>query len=98
VEVRAWSENGDVLILVRDTGPGITAADLPLIFDKFYRAKDGNKAGGIGLGLTLAQSIAEVHGGRITVESQVGTGSSFTLRLPAAASPAVTAATEEATA
>jgi signal transduction histidine kinase len=76
-------------IEVRDHGAGISSEDLPHIFERFYRAgKDRSRtSGGAGLGLSIAQSIVTRHGGEITVESTVGTGSAFRLRLPTAADP-----------
>jgi signal transduction histidine kinase len=70
---------------VRDKGQGIAAADLPHIFDRFYRAETSrtkDQAGGYGLGLSIAKKISELHGGSIEVSSRVGHGSSFTLKLP----------------
>jgi len=76
-----WAE-----IAVQDTGVGIPAEALPRIFERFYRVDDARsrEAGGTGLGLCIARTIAEAHGGRIAVESVPGAGSTFTLRLPLA--------------
>jgi len=73
-----------VRLSVRDTGPGIPAADLERIFERFYRLDQARtrRGGGAGLGLAIARWIAEAHGGRIAVESAVGQGSVFTLVLP----------------
>ena len=65
-----------------DHGIGIAADRLPKIFDRFERAVSSTHYGGLGLGLYLARSIVESHGGAITVESRVGEGSTFTVRLP----------------
>jgi signal transduction histidine kinase len=76
--------NGVASLTVSDTGPGIAPEDLPRIFERFYRtdhARSG-EVGGTGLGLAISQVIAEAHGGRIEVESQVGAGSTFTVMLP----------------
>jgi signal transduction histidine kinase len=70
-----------VRITVEDTGRGIAPTDLPHIFDRFYRAKNNGQSGS-GLGLSIAQWIAEAHGGQITVTSEFGKGSTFTLWLP----------------
>ncbi len=78
---------GWVVVAVADTGVGIAAEDLPHIFDRFYRAdRSRTRSGGSGLGLSIAQWIAQVHGGRIEVESTVGVGSTFTAWLPEAGS------------
>jgi two-component system, OmpR family, sensor kinase len=73
-----------VLIEVSDPGIGIAEADLPHIFDRFYRADRARTRGdgGTGLGLAIAKHIAELHGGDITVRSKVGSGSTFTVVLP----------------
>jgi len=75
----AWAR-----LSVRDTGPGIAAADLERIFERFYRLDEARtrRSGGAGLGLAIARWIAEAHGGLIAVESAVGRGSVFTLVLP----------------
>ena len=74
-----------VTISVRDTGPGIAAAELPHIFERFYRgrAAANYKIPGTGIGLTIAQEIVTRLKGHLTVESQLGIGSTFTLWLPA---------------
>ena len=71
-------------VAIADTGPGIPAEHLPRIFDRFYRVDSGRSrdAGGVGLGLNIAQWAAESHGGRIEVQSEVGKGSVFSLLLP----------------
>jgi len=76
--------NGNVEISVADTGEGISAADLPNIFERFYRA-DKSRAratGGSGLGLTIARRLVEAHGGKIGVESEPGKGSRFFFTIP----------------
>ena len=73
------------LIHVEDNGVGISPEEKSQIFDRFYRvnkARSKNK-GGFGLGLSIAGAIAQVHQGAIAVESQLGQGSTFTIRLPA---------------
>jgi signal transduction histidine kinase len=69
---------------VQDSGEGIPPDDLPYIFDKLYRARRarGRPVEGSGLGLTLAQQIIRAHGGDITVQSELGKGSTFTITLP----------------
>ena len=73
-----------VQCFVRDTGPGIPAADLPHLFQKFYRVDNSSTrtVGGTGLGLFICRKIVELYGGRIWAESEVGKGSSFYINLP----------------
>lgn len=84
VTVRVWAEANRIVGQVADTGTGIPPDDLPYIFDKFYRGKrpTTDKPVGTGLGLSLARSIVEKHGGQIWVESEPGVGSTFTFALP----------------
>jgi len=83
VEVSAAAENGTLRIAVRDNGPGIAPEHQKLIFEKFGRAKVAGKAKpGTGLGLFIARSIAEAHGGSIDVDSAPERGATFTLELP----------------
>ena len=82
VEVHAWAENGLVLVAVEDQGPGIPREQHGLIFEKFGRANVGGGKPGSGLGLFIARSIAEAHGGTLKVRSAPGRGSTFTLELP----------------
>jgi len=75
----------DVELVVEDTGKGIPAEALPHIFDRFYRVRDGQDAEkGLGLGLSFVAWIVKAHGGRVNVESTLGSGSRFTVRLPSA--------------
>jgi signal transduction histidine kinase len=82
VEVRAYSEADRVLVDIRDHGPGIAPDDQRLIFEKFGRVTSGNTRPGTGLGLFIARSIAEAHGGTLAVSSVPRRGSTFTLDLP----------------
>jgi heavy metal sensor kinase len=85
VEVNVARENGSGLLSVRDTGPGIAPADVTRVFEPFVRldtARD-RASGGAGLGLSIARSIVTAHGGTITLETSLGHGSRFTIRLPA---------------
>jgi signal transduction histidine kinase len=76
----AWA-----VVQVRDQGIGIPAEDLPHVFDRFYRAGNARgQAPGSGIGLAGARQIVEQHGGRISAESELGAGATFTLRLPLA--------------
>ena len=78
------AHGGEVSITVRDSGLGIPRADLPHIFEPFYRAHEvvAAQIHGSGLGLSVVRQIIEAHGGRIAVQSQPGKGSAFTLDLP----------------
>jgi signal transduction histidine kinase len=82
VTVTVTEKNGWAGLEVSDTGIGIPEDQLPLIFERFYRADPSRTAAGAGLGLSIARQIAEAHGGRIEVESTPGEGSTFTLLLP----------------
>ena len=86
ITVAATKQDNWVEVSVSDTGEGIPAADLPNIFERFYRV-DKSRAratGGSGLGLTIARRLVEAHGGKITVQSRVGKGSRFSFTLPIA--------------
>jgi len=90
VTVRAHQHRGLQQIVVEDTGLGVAPADLPRVFEKFYRARgvEARREKGSGLGLAIVKSIAEQHGGRVSVESRLGAGSTFTLEIPIAGSRA----------
>lgn len=77
-------EGGDLVLSVRDTGPGIAAEDLPHIFERFRRGDKSRTrtVRGSGLGLAICRSIIVNHGGQIAVESKLGSGSTFVVRLP----------------
>ncbi len=82
--LEAGAEGDQVILQVRDTGPGIPPADQPYLFDKFFRASNiPNEAPGTGLGLSIVKSIVEQHNGRIWVDSHLGEGTTFTVVLPA---------------
>ena len=84
VTVRWDTSLDNVEIRVQDTGDGISQEHIPLIFDRFYRADEARSRvdGGAGLGLAISKWIVEAHGGSLGVESVVGSGSTFTIRLP----------------
>lgn len=80
VRVDLYLESDFVVLVVADTGVGISPEEQPYIFERFYRGS--NSSDGSGLGLSIVKSIVEQHGGRIWVESQVNKGSTFTVMLP----------------
>ena len=80
IVVRTWSDNDNVYVSVADTGKGISEYDQKYIFDPFYTTKEVGK--GTGLGLSISVDIIRKHGGEITVRSEVGVGSIFTVILP----------------
>jgi signal transduction histidine kinase len=84
VTVKAEANNGSFHVSIRDTGPGISAADQTKLFQEFQQADNAitRKKGGTGLGLAISKRIIEMHGGQIWVESQPGQGSTFTFTLP----------------
>jgi signal transduction histidine kinase len=85
VEIRLVVDGGRIEICVADSGIGIQAADRDRLFTRFFRGRQAEEQSvqGLGLGLSIARSIVESHGGRIDVESEVGRGSVFRIRLPA---------------
>ena len=92
VVVRASAEDGEAALDVEDTGPGIPAEDLPHVFERFYRAREGRDGTeGAGLGLAIADWIARAHGGRIAAANLPGGGAAFRVRLPLDGKPVVPA-------
>ncbi|MGD2078774.1 MAG: ATP-binding protein, partial [Chloroflexota bacterium] len=87
IDLSAEAKKGVVLLRIRDNGAGIKPEDMPHIFERFYRgdkARQQNENGESGLGLAIAKSIVEAHGGEISVASVSGQGSTFTVALPQA--------------
>jgi two-component system, NtrC family, sensor kinase len=83
VDVRAGQVNGEVRVSVADTGPGIAPEDHKRIFEEFQQTETGiEQREGTGLGLALSKRLVELHGGRIWVDSEVGSGSTFVFALP----------------
>ncbi|HKU59544.1 MAG TPA: sensor histidine kinase, partial [Gaiellaceae bacterium] len=82
VDVRVGTRDHTVTVSVADHGPGIANEDQRLIFEKFGRVASGSSKPGTGLGLFIARSIAEAHGGTLDVASSLGRGATFTLKLP----------------
>ena len=89
IVTRRRAADDSVEVLVSDTGHGIPAGQIDRIFDPFYTTKENRH--GTGLGLSIAYGIVTTHGGRISVESEVGKGTTFTIRMPAAAPAQVSA-------
>lgn len=82
IEVKLEVKNDYALLSVRDNGSGIAPEDLPHIFDRFYRADKTRSRGGTGLGLAIAKWIVSEHGGEINVQSEVGKGTVFEVKIP----------------
>ncbi len=90
VELRAALAGGDVVFAVHNTGPGIPAEHLPFIFNRFYKVDPARaESSGSGLGLSIVKAIVERHGGRVSVESEPGSETVFTIRMPATTGVAV---------
>ncbi len=82
VSLSFYKNGSNAEVKVADTGPGIEPEMLPHIFERFYRGANRSLMGGTGLGLSIAHRIATAHGGTIDVESEVGQGATFTVKLP----------------
>jgi len=89
ITLSATPQEGGVTLSVADTGPGIAEEDLPFLFERFFKADRSRdrRQGGTGLGLAIAKRLVEAHGGRISVESTVGTGTTFHLWWPGLSRP-----------
>jgi two-component system sensor histidine kinase BaeS len=84
VACRVQAEDGRLVLSISDTGMGIPAEELPHIFDRFYRGRQvaSQHIPGTGLGLAIVKQIVEAHAGTVEVESVLGEGTTFTVRLP----------------
>ena len=84
IAISAARRDGGLEVRVADNGVGIPPADLPRVFERFYRVDKGRGrvSGGTGLGLSIVQQIVQAHGGTVEVESEVGKGTTVVLRLP----------------
>ena len=92
ITLRASQQRHQVVILVEDTGVGISPEDLPHIWDRLYRGDRSRSQRGLGLGLSVVKAVVQAHQGSIEVSSQPGLGSRFTLILPMSAAPVGSAA------
>jgi two-component system phosphate regulon sensor histidine kinase PhoR len=86
VDVSLATDDGEAVLTVSDTGVGIPTRDLPRVFERFYRVDRARsrETGGTGLGLSIVRHVVENHGGRVSVDSELGRGTRFEVRLPAA--------------
>lgn len=92
IEISAWDGGDSLMVSVQDNGVGIPPEDQNKIFERFYQARADHIAGhgGIGIGLTIVKHLLELHGGDVWIESQVGQGSTFSVRIPKTYQPAPT--------
>src|SRR5204863_9627623 len=82
IKIEISVRNADVEVAIIDNGAGVAPEHLPRVFDRFYRADSSRSSDGAGLGLALVKSIVDLHGGPDTIESEVGRGTTITLRFP----------------
>ena len=99
VELRAEKRGEDLVLIVADTGMGISEKNLPHVFDRFWQADGSSKRKyqGVGIGTALVKELVEIHGGKVGVESQEGKGTTFTVTLPYQQAEPVQASQPEAT-
>ena len=83
ISIKAYDDNQNLIIKVQDEGIGISKADIPLIFDRFFQVdRSRSKKLGTGLGLSIVKRMVELNNGKIEVESELGIGSTFLITLP----------------
>jgi signal transduction histidine kinase len=89
IELRAEKRDSDMVLHVADTGMGISSGNLQHLFSRFWQADDSSrrKFQGVGIGLALVKELTEVHGGQVSVQSEEGKGTTFTIRIPYEAAP-----------
>src|SRR5262249_47343499 len=83
VTIQAFQSEGEAVVVVSDTGVGITQEESSKIWQRLYRGDRSRSQRGLGLGLSLVKAIVQAHQGQVEVSSEPGKGSSFTVRLPA---------------
>ncbi len=90
IVLRAFSENGAVCFSVRDNGIGMSRRAVRRVFDRFYQVDQrlSRDASGVGLGLSIVKFIVDAHGGKVSVDSRPGEGTTFTVTVPAASAGA----------
>jgi len=84
ITLKAQPQDGTILFSVQDSGIGLSAEDLPRIFERFYKVDRARATSGTGLGLAIARHLVEAHGGKIWAESELGKGSTFFFTIPLA--------------
>jgi two-component system OmpR family sensor kinase len=84
VRVTVGAANGDAMIEVQDSGPGLSVEHRDRVFERFYRADQSRAraSGGVGLGLSIVAAVAEAHGGSVTARSETGGGATFRIVIP----------------
>jgi two-component system sensor histidine kinase BaeS len=83
VRVTTAAAHDSAILTVGDTGAGIAPADVPRVFERFYRSDQSRTSNGNGLGLSICKAIVDAHGGSIEAASELNVGTTFTVRLPA---------------
>src|SRR6185295_1152209 len=82
IEVDASLADGDLVIAVRDHGPGVSSVDLPRVFERFYRGAQTSRVSGTGMGLSIVRGLLAVERGRVWAENCPGGGARFTIAVP----------------
>jgi signal transduction histidine kinase len=82
VAIRSAPQNGEIVVSVADTGPGIAPQEIPLLFERYKQSKTSRNREGAGLGLFIVKSLVDAYQGRVEVESSLGVGTCFSVFLP----------------